>query len=82
MFYDNNNNIKMTKNHVFQFTKTKHIEYHYHFIREKVMSKKNSLHVPSIQQQADIFRKPLRRTKFEGLRQAIGVMSKSLVSLI
>ncbi len=81
MFYDNDN-IKMTKNHVFQYTKTKHIECHYHFIQEKAMSKKIAiLHVPSIQQQANIFTKPLRRTKFEGLQQAIGVMSKSLVSL-
>lgn len=31
MFY-NNINIKMTKNHVFQYTKTKHIECPYHFI--------------------------------------------------
>jgi hypothetical protein len=49
--FNDNNNIKMTKNHVFQSTKTKHIEFHYHFIRKKVLSKKIAiLHVPSIQQ--------------------------------
>jgi hypothetical protein len=50
MFY-NNINIKMTKNHVFQYTKTEHIECVYHFIWEKVMSKEVAiLHIPSVQQ--------------------------------
>jgi hypothetical protein len=73
----------MTKNHVFQYTKTEHIECHYHFIQKKVILEEVAiLHIPSFQQQVDIFSKPLKKTKFEGLRQAIGIMSKSLVSLI
>jgi hypothetical protein len=38
------------------------------------------LHIPSIQQQSNIFTKPLGRTKFEGLQQAVGVISESLIS--
>jgi len=45
------------------------------------MSNKISLlHIPSTQQQANIYTKPLGRTKFEGLQQAVGVISKSFIS--
>lgn len=67
MFCDNVSSIKMAENQIFH-AKTKYIECQYHIVGEKVMSNKISiLYIPSIQQQADIFTKPLGRTKFEGL---------------
>jgi hypothetical protein len=45
------------------------------------MSNKISiLHIPSTQQEANIFTNPLRRTKFEGLQQAVGVISEYFIS--
>ncbi len=75
LFYDNVNNIKMVKNQVFHARK-KHIECDYHFVCEKILLKEIDIkHVLSCQQQANLLTKPLGRTKFEGLRQAIGVIS-------
>jgi hypothetical protein len=64
----------MTKNHVFQYTKTEHIECHYHFIQKKVILEEVAiLHIPSFQQQVDIFSKPLKKTKFEGFSSFINL---------
>jgi hypothetical protein len=37
------------------------------------------VHIAINQQHADIFTKPLRRTKFESLHQTIGIIFKSIV---
>ncbi len=37
------------------------------------------VHIAINQQHADIFTKPLRRTKFESLHQTIGIILKSIV---
>ena len=37
IYYDNLNSIQLTKNPVFH-ARTKHIEVHYHFVRECVLS--------------------------------------------
>jgi len=52
------------------------MEIQHHFIREKVEDGSiNVEYIPTSQQVADIFTKPLGRTIFETLRSAIGVIS-------
>jgi hypothetical protein len=56
---DNTSAISVAKNPVFH-SKTKHIEASYHFLRDNVEKRKIALiHVPTHDQLADIFNKPL-----------------------
>jgi hypothetical protein len=56
---DNLSSIQLAKNPVFH-AQTKHIEVHYHFVRERVLSGEVELqHVPTDRQIGDIFTKPL-----------------------
>lgn len=55
----------MTKNLILH-VRTKHIEVHHNFIRDKVQSKEiELLHCTSDEQGADIFTKPLGKDKFQ-----------------
>ena len=73
-YYDNSSAIDISKNPVQHF-KTKHIEIRYHFIRDLVERKVVTLeYISTERQNADIFTKPLDRSKFESLRQLIGVI--------
>ena len=73
VYYDNSNVIDISKNLV-QHSKTKHIEIRYHFIRDLIEREIVCLeYIPTERQNADIFTKPLDRSKFETLRQVIGV---------
>jgi len=57
-------------------SKTKHIPIKYHFLREQVVAKIVKLvYVPTKDQLADIFMKPLEREPFEYLWQQIGVVT-------
>ena len=70
----NSSAIDISKN-VVQHSKTKHIEIRYNFIRDLVERKIVALeYIPTKRQNADIFTKPLDRSKFEALRQVIGVI--------
>ena len=74
IYCDNFSAIDISKNLV-QHSKTKHIEIRYHFIRDLV--ERNIVYleyIPIEHQKADIFTKPLNRSKFETLRQVIGVI--------
>ena len=74
VYCDNSSAIDISKNPV-QYSKTKHIEIKYHFIRDFVERKIVCLeNIPTERQNADIFTKPLNRSKFETLRQVIGVI--------
>ena len=74
VYCDNYSAIDISKNHV-QYSKTKHIEIRYHFIRDLVERKTVALeYISTKRQNADIFAKPLDRSKFETLRQVIGVI--------
>eukprot|EP00253_Pinus_taeda_P022847 PITA_22847 len=65
---DNTSAISISKNPVMH-SKTKHIPIKYHFLREQVLEQKVKLeYVPSKEQVADIFTKPLPRETFEYLR--------------
>jgi hypothetical protein len=55
-------------------SKTKHIEVRYHFLRDNVEKGKIALiHVPTRDQLADIFTKPLDQATFTCLRGELGV---------
>jgi hypothetical protein len=59
IYSDNLSSIQLAKNPVFH-ARTKHIEVHYHFVRERVLSGEVELqYVPTDRQTADIFTKPL-----------------------
>ena len=74
VYCDNSSAIDISKNLV-QHSKTKHIDIRYHFIRDLVERKILALkYIPTERQNADIFTKPLNRSKFEILRQVIGVI--------
>ena len=74
VYYDNSSTINISKNLV-QHSKTKHIEIKYHFIRDLVEGKIVALeYIPIERQNANIFTKPLDRSKFETLRQVIVVI--------
>ena len=62
---DNTSAISISKNPVMH-SKTKHIPIKYHFLREQVLEEKVKLeYVPSKEQVADIFTKPLPREAFK-----------------
>jgi hypothetical protein len=70
---DNTNAISISKNPVMH-SKTKHIPIKYHFMREQVNDKIVKLeYVPTKEQIADMFTKPLPKDAFEYLRQRLGV---------
>ena len=73
---DNESAIKLAGNSVFH-ARSKHIETHYHFVREKVLSQ--DVELPKIhtnEQVANIFTKSLARGKFEAFRKSLGVIEK------
>ena len=65
---DNTSAISVSKNPVLH-SKTKHIPIKYHFLREQVTNRVVQLNfIPSKEQIADIFTKPLSKTQFEYFR--------------
>ena len=77
IFCDNTSAIAITENPV-QHSRTKHIDIKYHFIREHVMNGTVELHfVPSEQQIADIFTKPLDESTFSRLVSELGMLNFS-----
>ena len=59
--------------------KTKHIEIRYHFIRDMVQKGVLKLkYVPTKEQVADVFTKPLAHVKFEYFRDKLGAVRKDL----
>eukprot|EP00253_Pinus_taeda_P009115 PITA_09115 len=77
IFCDNTSSISISKNSIMH-SKTKNIPIKYHFLLEQVLEQKVKLeYVPSKEQVADIFTKPLPRETFEYLRQKLGVVDAS-----
>ncbi|WVZ78229.1 LOW QUALITY PROTEIN: hypothetical protein U9M48_025977 [Paspalum notatum var. saurae] len=76
-FYDNLSSIRLSGNLVFH-ARTKHIEVHYHYIREKVFGGEIEM-VPmkTDDQTADILTKSLNKAKFEKFREALGMVCKT-----
>ncbi|KAL8123132.1 hypothetical protein AgCh_011212 [Apium graveolens] len=76
IYYDNHSAIAMTGNSV-QHSMTKHISIRYHFIREYVMEGTVELRfVPTDQQLADIFTKPLCEATFTRLVNELGMITR------
>ncbi|KAH9716300.1 retrovirus-related pol polyprotein from transposon RE1 [Citrus sinensis] len=78
---DNFSSLHMSKNHVFH-TRTKHIELDYHFVRENVTSGLlNTRYIPSSQQTADLFTKPLSKALFSKFQHKLGIHPMAIPSL-
>ena len=73
VFYGNTCAINLSKNPI-QHSRSKHIEIHYHFIRDLVEDKVVCLEfIHMDNQKADIFTKPLDGPQFESLCKTIDV---------
>jgi hypothetical protein len=78
IYCDNISSILLANNPVYH-ARTKHIEVHYHFIREKVIAKEIDLiHVSTKDQVADIFTKALGTDKLKKFRKMLGVLEVDL----
>ena len=78
---DNMSSIHLARNPVFH-ARTKHIEVHYHFIRERVQAGEIDLqHVSTNLQVADIFTKALGIDKLGQFTLGLGLTSSALPSL-
>jgi hypothetical protein len=78
IYCDNINSILLANNLV-HHARTKHIEVHYHFIREKVIAKEIDLNHVSIEDQvANIFTKALGTNKLKKFRKMFGVLEVDL----
>jgi hypothetical protein len=78
IYCDNINSILLANNPVYH-ARTKHIEVHYHFIKEKVLTKEIDLiHVSTEDQVADIFTKALGTNKLKKFRKMLGVLKVDL----
>ena len=72
---DNTSAINLTKNPV-HHSRTKHIEIRHHFIRDHVQKGDVCIdYVKTDDQLADIFTKPLDKTRFCFLRSNLGMMN-------
>jgi hypothetical protein len=72
------NSILLANNPVYD-ARTKHIEVHYHFIREKNIAKEiDPIHVSTENQVADIFTKALCTDKLKKFRKMLGVLKMDL----
>jgi hypothetical protein len=71
---NNQSCVKLSENHVFH-DKLKHIDIKYHYIRDMVQRKAVHVHYPSTHEQvADVFTKPLAKTKFEYFHERLGLV--------
>jgi hypothetical protein len=78
IYCDNIGSILLANNPVYH-ARTKHIEVHYHFIKEKVLAKEIDLiHVNTKDQVVDIFTKTLSTDKLKKFRKMLGVLEVDL----
>jgi len=78
IYFDNISSILLANNPIYH-VRTKHIEVHYHFIREKILAKEIDLiHVNTKNQVVDIFTKALSIDKLKKFRKMLGVLEVDL----
>jgi hypothetical protein len=78
IYCDNISNILLANNPVYH-TRTKHIEVHYHFIKEKVITKEiNLIHVSIEDQVVYIFTKALSIDKLKKFLKMFGILKVDL----
>jgi hypothetical protein len=78
IYCDNISSILLVNNLVYH-ARTKHIEVHYHFIREKVLAKEiNLIHVGTENQVVEILTKALGTDKLKKFRKMLGVLEVDL----
>jgi hypothetical protein len=70
---DNESAVKIANNPI-QHSRTKHIDIHHHFLRDHVAKGDIILGVRSEDQLADIFTKPLDKTRFCMLRNELNIL--------
>jgi len=74
IYCDNINSILLANNSVYH-VRTKHIEVHYHFIREKFLAKEIDLiHVSTEDRVLNIFTKALSTDKLRKFRKMLSVL--------
>jgi hypothetical protein len=74
---DNQSCVKISENHVFH-DRSKHIEIKYHYIRDMVQRKTIHMqYLPTHEQIADIFTKPLAKKKFEYFYERLGLVENA-----
>ncbi|XP_058071232.1 uncharacterized mitochondrial protein AtMg00810-like [Magnolia sinica] len=74
---DNLSAFCLAENPVFH-ARTKYVEVHYHFVREKVLQEEIEMsHVKTDDQVADILTKGLSNTKFTEFKKQLGMMTKA-----
>ncbi|KAL5854297.1 hypothetical protein ACOSQ4_004099 [Xanthoceras sorbifolium] len=76
-FYcDNQSAIRLAENPIFH-ARTKHVEVHYHFVREKVLQEEIEMRQVKIDEQvADLFTTSLSIGKFENFRGQLGMVQR------
>ncbi|CAL9028013.1 unnamed protein product [Prunus brigantina] len=76
LYCDNQSAVRLAENPVFH-ARTKHVEIHYHFIREKVLQEEIEMrHINTDDQVADLFTKGLSTGKFENFRRQLNVVQR------
>ncbi|KAE8681852.1 hypothetical protein F3Y22_tig00111303pilonHSYRG00095 [Hibiscus syriacus] len=76
LYCDNQSAIRLAENPVFH-ARTKHVEVHYHFVREKVLQEEIEMRqIKKDEQIADLFTKSLSVGKFEHFRRQHGVIQR------
>ena len=74
IFTDSQSTLAVARNPIFH-AHTKHIEVHYHYVRERLLAGEISLaYVPTQDNLADLFTKSLPRETFEAFRKALGLL--------
>ncbi|MCO5580668.1 hypothetical protein L7F22_034538 [Adiantum nelumboides] len=74
IYTDSQSALAVATNPVFH-ARTKHIEVHYHYVRERLSAGEISLaYVPTQDNLADLFTKALSREKLEAFRKALGLL--------
>ncbi|MCO5602787.1 hypothetical protein L7F22_056925 [Adiantum nelumboides] len=74
IYTDSQSALAIARNPIFH-ARTKHIEVHYHYVRERLSAGQISLdYVPTLDNLVDLFTKTLSREKLEDFRNALGLL--------